>query len=96
MKMVIEIKGGMIVGIVSTEPVDVLVLDYDVLVPGIDDEPEETVIDYNGDEVVCYAAWVEIQPMHAHYFFAVHDAQYGPPLKIIDEGREGEIHAAIY
>lgn len=76
MRMVIELRGGLIQSIITDEPAEVLVLDYDVPLPGIDDEPQETVIDYNGNEVICDEIKPSIEPLRVNYFFAMHEAQH--------------------
>jgi hypothetical protein len=75
MKIVVELKGGLIQNILTDEPAEVLVLDHDAPLPDIDDEPEETVIDYQGDEIVYDEIKPSIEPLRVNYFFAMHEAQ---------------------
>ena len=75
MKIVIHLEGGLIQNILADEPVEILILNYDAPLPGIDDEPEETVIDYDGKEVICDEVGREIEPLQVNYFFGMHEAQ---------------------
>jgi len=74
-RMVIELEGGLIRSLITDEPIEILLLDHDAPLPGIDDEPEETVIDYDGNEVICDEIKPEIEPLRTNYFFAMHEAQ---------------------
>lgn len=76
MKMVIQIKAGFIQNILSDTAAEVLLLDYDIPLPGIDDTPAETVIDYDGNEVACNKIKSAIEPLQVNYFFGIHEAQY--------------------
>lgn len=72
MQIVIQIKGGLIDNILTDAPAEVLVLNHDAELPGIDDDPEETVIDFEGNEVICDQFFPEIIPLRVNYFFALH------------------------
>lgn len=75
MKIVIELKGGSIAGIITDEPAEVLVLDHDLPIPGIDEEPKETVIGYGGSEIVCEEIEAVVKPLNIAYFFGMHEVQ---------------------